>query len=140
MVILYLQNDFVIKSKIMTKKILILLTAIFSYSVCNASLINIDLYESNVFNNEHVKHAPNERSVQIMPSAVYDEDTRTIIITSTYFIENAHIIITNKNGNIISDLHTNLSEYEFLIQLYEKDEYKIEIEYKDTYLYGQIIV
>lgn len=82
MVILYLQNNFVIKSKIMTKKILILLTAIFSYSVCNASLINIDLYESNVFNNEHVKHAPNERSVQIMPSAVYDEDTRTIIITS----------------------------------------------------------
>lgn len=129
-----------IKFKIREKKILILLTAIFSYSVCNASLINIDLYENNVFNNEHVKHVPNERSVQIMPSAVYDEDTRTIIITSTYFIENAHIIITNKNGNIISDLHTNLSECEFCIQLDEAGEYKIEIEYKDTYLYGQIIV
>lgn len=101
-------------------------------------MINIDLYESNVFNNEHVKHAPNERSVQIMPSAVYDEDTRTIIITSTYFIENAHIIITNKNGNIISDLHTNLSECEFLIQLYEKDEYKIEIKYNNLYIYGFI--
>ena len=70
------------------------------------------------------------------PIVIQDNDI--IKLTSENEIENAHIIITNKNGNIISDLHTNLSEYEFLIQLYEKDEYKIEIKYNNLYIYGFI--
>lgn len=70
------------------------------------------------------------------PIVIQDNDI--IKLTSENEIENAHIIITNKNGNIISDLHTNLSECEFCIQLDEAGEYKIEIEYNNLYIYGFI--
>lgn len=124
----------------MKKTFLLMLALIgFGHTFCSADTIIITLYKSNCSNDDHVKHIPTERSMQVVPSVMYEDDTNVVAVTSSRLIENAHIIITDNNGMIVANKVTSLSPTAIRIQIPDADEggmYKIEIAYGDTYLYG----
>ncbi len=125
----------------MKKCLFILVAAVFSCNVCTADVFNITLYKCVGMNNDKVYHSPQERSMQVVPSVVYDDNANTITVTSGRLIENARITITDNNGSVVDCEVVNLSRTGVSIQvpgITERDTYKIEIEYGDTYLYGII--
>lgn len=123
------------------KTLSVLFTALFVSNVCIADIFNVTLYKNTTANNDHVKNIPVGRSMSVIPSVMYDDDTKIVSVTSSRLIENAHIIITDCNGAVIIDEVSSLTNAGVRLQLPDTDEggmYKIEIEYGDTYLYGFI--
>ncbi|MBO5061199.1 MAG: DUF3244 domain-containing protein [Prevotella sp.] len=71
------------------------------------------------------------------PRVIYNNGSVTI--TSEILIENVHITLTDNNGMIVADVTSPLTKTGICLQLPDEDAmYKIEIEYRDTYLYGMI--
>lgn len=65
----------------------------------------------------------------------------SIIITSSFSIENAHVSVVNDNNEIILDEYITLSSVGSYLQIpssLPSGTYTLRIEYNETYLYGYI--
>lgn len=81
---------------------------------------------------EIIKRAP----ARIPQAAIVDG---SLIITSAYAIENAHVSVVNENNEVVLDEYITLSSAGSYIQIpyfLPSGTYTLRIEYNEMYLYG----
>lgn len=70
---------------------------------------------------------------------VVNYNDSTVTITKEGYTPNAHVVITDENGEIVSDSHLTLSEAEQAVSIpQENGEYTIRISYNNESVEGTI--
>ncbi len=126
----------------MARFIIALLLIAFSFTaIVHAKKITIPMtHHTSISHQGPIKENPwkkNKRSITDNPIVTYDNGTLHIY-TYTY-MENAIITISDKNGNYLYSIQTNLmteEQNQFTIDYIKSGNYFIELETSDDYYYG----
>lgn len=126
----------------MKQKVFMLIAAILACDICSADIVNIELF-NKCENNENTKiGAGYNRSLQVFPYIIYNTDISCLTLFAPVII-NARLLVTDKNGNILTNESLEISpegQNILLDDLGQNETYRVEITYGDTYLYGYIML